>query len=107
MKITRGTTPTISLTLKDFEMEATDQIHLYFSQKKKMRFKKVTPDVKFEDGKIITTLTQEETFKLKTGEVKMRFRFITEDGVVRASGSAFAEVDDVDDEDEVIKWTQM
>ena len=75
-----------------------------FLKRKKMRLKKVTPDVVFKDGKIITELTQEDTFKLKEGDVKMRFRLISKSGVVLASGEAFAEVDDVEDEDEVIEW---
>ena len=106
MKITMGTTPTIGLTVKDFEIAEDDQIHLYFSQKGKMRFKKVTPDVQFENGRIITTLTQEDTFKLnaKAGEVKMRFRIINKSGTVYASGEAFADIDDVEDENEVIEW---
>ena len=109
MKITIGTTPIIRLTVKDFEVKDDDQIHLYFSQKGKMKFKKITPEVIYEDGKIITTLTQEDTFKLnaKAGEVKMRFRLITKDGIVRASGEAFAEIDDVEDENEVIEWIQQ
>ena len=101
--ITRGTTPTIVLTVTDFELKDTDVIHLYFSQGNKIRLEKVTPDVRVDSNKVMVTLTQEDTFKLKKGEeVKMRFRLKTLDGVVFASGEAYDEVDDVDDKDEVI-----
>lgn len=100
--ITRGTTPTVSLTVTDFELRDTDIIHLYFSQNGKPRVKKVTPEVTVDGDKIVTTLTQEDTFKLKVGEVKMQFRLKDINGIVRASGEAYDEVDDVDDDDEVI-----
>ena len=102
MKITRGTTPTVSLTVTDFEIKDTDKIHLYFSQGGKMRFKKVSPEVIIDGNEVRVTLTQEDTFKLKKGEeVKIKFR-LKADETVLASGEIFAEVDDVDDEDEVI-----
>ena len=100
--ITRGTTPTISLTVTDFELKDTDVIHLYFSQNGKMRLEKVTPDVTINGNEVITTLTQEDTFALKVGEVKMQFRLKTSGGTVIASGEVYDEVNDVDDEDEVI-----
>lgn len=100
--ITRGTTPTISLTVTDFELQNTDKIHLYFSQGGKLRLEKVTPDVTVYNDKVMTTLTQEETFQLKVGEVKMQFRLKTKDGLVLPSGVAYDEVQDVDDNDEVI-----
>ena len=100
--ITRGTTPTIVLTVTDFELKNTDTIHLYFSQQNKLRLEKVTPDVTIDGDKVITTLTQDDTFQLKAGEVKMQFRLKTEGGVVLASGEVFDEVQDVDDKDEVI-----
>ena len=100
--ITRGTTPTVVLTVTDFELKGTDIIHLYFSQDKKMRFKKVTPDVTVDGSKVMTTLTQEETFKLKKGKVKIQFRLKTAGGTVLASGETYDQVVDVEDEDEVI-----
>lgn len=102
MPIIRGTTPTVALTVTDFELRETDTIHLYFSQNNKQRLEKVTPDVKVDGNQVVTTLTQEETFALKKGEVKMQFRLKTEGGVVMASGEAYDEVFDVDDKDEVI-----
>ena len=102
MVITKGTTPTISLTVTDFELKDTDEIHLYFSQKNKMKFKKVTPDVIVDGNTIRTTLTQEDTFNLKKGEVKMQFRLKAQGGTVLASGEVFGEVKEVDDDDEVI-----
>jgi len=100
--ITKGTTPTVALTVTDFELKDTDTIHLYFSQDKKMRFKKVTPDVIVDGNTVKTTLTQEETFKLKKGKVKIQFRLKTASGTVLASGIAYDQVVDVEDEDEVI-----
>lgn len=100
--IIRGTTPTISLTVTDFELKDTDIIHLYFSQDKKMRFKKVTPDVIVDGSNVRATLTQEETFKLKKGKVKIQFRLKTASGTVLASGETYEQVKDVEDEDEVI-----
>ena len=109
MVITRGTTPTVSLTVKDFEVSASDEIHLYFSQKNKMRFKKTSTDNEItveetaEGIKVITTLTQEDTFMLKKGDVKLQFRVkLNGDGPVLASGEVHADVQDVDDDDEVI-----
>ena len=103
MKITRGTTPTISLTVEDFELYDTDEIHLYFSQGGKMRFKKVSPEVIIEGNTIRTELTQEETYKLKKGEeVKMQFKVKRADEKILPSGETYCEVDDIDDNDEVI-----
>ena len=104
MKITRGTTPTVSLTVTDYEIKATDSIYMYFSQDDKMRFKKVSPEeVKVEGNVVRAMLTQEDTFKLKKDKkVKIRFRLKTESGIVTASGEIYADVDDVDDNDEVI-----
>ena len=102
MVITKGTTPTISMMVTDFEIQDTDEIHLYFSQKNKMVFKKATPDVTIHGNTIRTILTQEDTFKLKKGEVKMQFRLKTQSGTIFASGEVYAEVKDVDDDDEVI-----
>lgn len=102
MIITRGTTPTVSLTVTDFEIKDNDIVHLYFSQGGKMRFKKVSPEVIIDENDIRAPLTQEDTFKLKKGEeVKIQFR-LKADGIVLASSEIFAEVNDVDDEDEVI-----
>ena len=100
--IIRGTTPTIALTVTDFDLRDTDTIHLYFSQNNKVRLEKVTPDVTVDGDKVTTTLTQEDTFKLKAGEVKMQFRLKTASGTVLASSEAYDEVGDVDDKDEVI-----
>lgn len=103
MKITRGTTPTVRLIVTDYELYDTDEIHLYFSQSRKMRFKKVTPEVTVEGNALITRLTQEETYKLKKDEeVKMQFKVKRADGEILPSGEAYAEVDDIDDNDEVI-----
>ena len=103
MKITRGTTPTVRLTVSDFDLYGTDEIHLYFSQNGKMRFSKVTPEVMIDGNAIQVELTQEDTYKLKKGEeVKMQFRLKREDGKILASGETYAEVDDIDDNDEVI-----
>lgn len=100
--IIRGTTPTIALTVTDFELRETDTIHLYFSQNNKLKLTKVTPDVEIDGNQVITTLTQGDTFELKKGEVKMQFRLKTEGGVVMASTETYDEVQDVDDKDEVI-----
>lgn len=102
MIITRGTTPTVSLTVTNFELKDTDIIHLYFSQKNKMKFKKVSPDVIVAGNIVSTELTQDDTFLLKKGE-KCKIQFRVKSGeTVRASGEIFAEVKDVDDDDEVI-----
>lgn len=104
MKITRGTTPTVSLTVKDFEIYDTDVIHLYFSQNDRMRFKKVSGEGVTVEGNVVkATLTQEDTFCLKKGEqVKIQFRLKRADGGILPSGVIYADVDDVDDNDEVI-----
>ena len=102
MVITKGTTPTINLTVTDFEIQDTDEIHLYFSQRDRMIFKKVTPDVIINGNTVSTILTQEDTFKLKKGEVKMQFRLKSPSGTIMASSEVYAEVKDVDDDDEVI-----
>lgn len=103
MVITRGTTPTVSLTVTDFELYDTDEIHLYFSQGGKMRLKKVTPEVIIEGNTIRTELTQEETYKLKKGEeVKIQFRLKRLDGKILPSEETYADVADIDDDDEVI-----
>lgn len=103
--IVKGTTPTVVLTVTDFELKDTDTIHMYFSQNNKMCFKKVTPDVVVEGNTVKTTLTQEDTFKLKKGKVKIQFRAKLEGGekaTVLASGEVYDQVQDIDDEDEVI-----
>lgn len=100
--ITRGTTPTVRLNVTDFELKDTDEIYLYFSQDKKMRCKKVTPDVIVEGTTVKATLTQEDTFKLKKGKVKIQFRLKTASGTVLASSVVYDQVVDVEDEDEVI-----
>ena len=55
------------------------------------------------DGSTVkTTLTQEDTFKLKKGKVKIQFRLKTASGTVLASSETYDQVKDVEDEDEVI-----
>lgn len=102
--IWRGTTPTIVLTLSDFELRSTDEIHVYFSKGRRLLLEKETPDVEIdtENSKIIVPLTQEDTFKLKVGEIKMQCRIKLLGGTVLATDEAYEEVSDIDDNDEVI-----
>lgn len=102
--ITRGTTPTVVLTVEDFSIAPTDEVHVYFSQNGKMRLEKVSPDVilNTEENKIKIPLSQEDTFALKVGELKMQFRLKTSEGTVVGSEPWYEEVDDIDDNDEVL-----
>lgn len=102
--IWRGTTPTVVLTVSDFELRSTDEIHVYFSKGRKMLLDKETPSVEIdtENSKIIVPLSQEDTFKLKTGEVKIQCRIKLFGGTVLATSEAYEEVSDIDDNDEVI-----
>ena len=70
MQIIRGTTPTITITVKsELDFTTIQQVWVYISQQNKVKIDKVISDVSFdpENKKIEVTLSQDDTLALKAG----------------------------------------
>lgn len=68
LKIIRGTTPTIEITIKnELDFSTIRQVWVYIAQQKKAKIDKEITDVVFdaENNKMSVTLTQEDTLSLK------------------------------------------
>ena len=94
----RGTTPTITLKVKDASVDLTElqEIYVTFSQSGRKITKK-TGDAGFEteSGCVHVTLTQAETLYFRPGTVDVQLRALTPTGNAVASNAVRAPVSDV------------
>lgn len=88
MQITRGTTPTILINIKDsLDMDTIQQVWVYISQQNKVKVDKQITDVQIDTEKkqISVKLTQEDTLALKAGEGFFQIRILLNDGTAMAT----------------------
>lgn len=88
MQITRGTTPTILINIKDnLDMDNIQQVWVYISQQNKVKVDKQIADVQIDTEKkqISVKLTQEDTLALKAGEGFFQIRVLLNDGTALAT----------------------
>lgn len=88
MQITRGTTPTILINIKDsLDMDTIQQVWVYISQQNKVKVDKQIADVQIDTEKkqISVKLTQEDTLALKAGEGFFQIRVLLNDGTALAT----------------------
>ena len=70
MRIIRGTTPTITITVtSELDFTTIQQVWIYISQQNKVKIDKLISDVSFdpENKQILVTLSQDDTLALKAG----------------------------------------
>ena len=79
----RGTTPTNTFNVNVDLREAT--IFVSYYQRGRVVVEKTGDDLTVTENQIVTTLTQEETLKLRTGPVRIQIRYVMEDGTADAS----------------------
>ena len=88
MQITRGTTPTILINIKnDIDMTTIHQVWIYISQQNKVKVDKEISDVDIDTEKrqISLRLEQEDTLALKSGDAFFQIRILLEDGTALAT----------------------
>ena len=88
MQITRGTTPTILINIKnDIDMTTIHQVWIYISQQNKVKVDKEISDVDMDTEKrqISLRLEQEDTLALKSGDAFFQIRILLEDGTALAT----------------------
>ena len=98
MQLTRGTTPTIGLNIKDeLDLSLVTEVWVYFSQQNKVKIDKTIDDVTIdtENNKITLTLTQEDTLGLKSGDAIFQMRMLLQDGTALASKDSKVTVNEV------------
>ena len=79
----RGTTPTNTFNVNVDLREAT--IFISYYQRGRVVIEKTGDDLTVTENQIETTLTQEETLRLRTGPVRIQIRYVMEDGMADAS----------------------
>lgn len=86
LEIIRGTTPTITIKIKqELDFTTVTQIWVYITQKKVVKVDKVISDVTFdsENNQILAPLTQEDTLALKEDiDALFQFRILLNNGLV-------------------------
>lgn len=88
MQLTRGTTPTITINVKnDIDLSLVTSIWVYISQKNKVLVDKELTDVTIDaQHKTITVrLEQEDTLKLKAGDALFQLRMLMSDTTALAT----------------------
>lgn len=99
MKITRGTTPTLTLNVtSDLDLHEISVIWAYITQKKHVVIDKSITDVEFDyDNRVISMkLSQEDTLALKPDvEAIFQVRLKMNDGTALASGDYRVTIKDV------------
>ena len=84
--MTRGTTPTITLTIEEFDLTALKSVYVTFSQSGKLITKKNGDEgVEVTEHTLSILLSQEETLKFTPGIVEVQLRGLTESGVAFAT----------------------
>ena len=85
LEIIRGTTPTITIKLKqELDFTTVTQVWVYITQKKVVKIDKVISDVTFdaENNQILAPLTQEDTLALKADmDTFFQFRILLNNGL--------------------------
>lgn len=88
MQLTRGTTPTIVITVKsDIDLSAISQIWVYISQQNKVKVDKLISDVTIDAGEktITVRLEQDDTLALKAGDALFQIRLLMSDDTALAT----------------------
>jgi hypothetical protein len=88
MNFTRGTTPTIEITVKnEIDFSQVAQIWVYISQMNKIKVDKEITDVTFDqqNNKITLTLSQEDTLALKPGDALFQIRLLLQNTTALAT----------------------
>lgn len=70
-------------------------VFITYSQSGETVVEKTGADVVFENGSLITNLTQEDTLKFKRGAIMIQIRYVLEDGTAGASDIIAATIDDI------------
>lgn len=96
MRIIRGTTPTITITVtSELDFTAIQQVWVYISQQNKVKIDKLISDVSFdpENKQILVTLTQDDTLALKAGsEALFQIRLLLNNGTALATVASKVDV---------------
>ena len=99
MELTRGTTPTIVITVKnEIDFSQVSAIWVYVSQLNKVKVDKELADVSFdqEHKQITLTLAQEDTLALKAGtEALFQIRLLLMDGTALATLATKVKINEV------------
>lgn len=88
MQLTRGTTPTITINVKnEIDLSAITSIWVYISQKNKVVVDKELTDVTIDaEHRVITVrLEQDDTLALKAGEALFQIRLLMSDTTALAT----------------------
>lgn len=88
MNFTRGTTPTIEITVKnEIDFSQVLQVWVYISQMNKVKVDKEITDVTFDqpNNKMTVTLSQEDTLALKAGDALFQIRLLLQDETALAT----------------------
>lgn len=84
MQLIRGTTPTLTINVKnDIDLHTIVNVWVYISQQNKPKVDKGFEDISFnyEQNKMYVTLTQEDTLALKAGDALIQIRALTDGDV--------------------------
>ena len=96
MRIIRGTTPTITITVtSELDFTAIQQVWVYISQQNKVKIDKLISDVSFdpENKQILVTLSQDDTLALKAGnEALFQIRLLLNNGTALATVASRVDV---------------
>lgn len=98
MKITRGTTPTIKINVKnDIDLGAITVIWIYITQNNRVVINKELEDVTFDNvNKVITLkLSQNDTLGLKVGDGLFQIRMLMSDSTALATKATRISVEEV------------
>lgn len=89
MQFIRGTTPTITITVKndDIDLSTIEQVWIYVSQQNKVKIDKDIDDVTIDTGEktITVKLTQEDTLALRAGDSFFQMRVLLSDDTALAT----------------------
>ncbi len=98
MQLTRGTTPTITLNIKDeIDLSQVTEVWIYFSQQNKVKIDKTIEDVTIDtaNNTITVLLSQDDTLGLKSGDAIFQMRMLLQDETALASKDSKVTVNEV------------
>lgn len=98
MRIIRGTTPTITMTVNnDMDISTLVDVWVYISQGGKTKIDKKFSDLSFDyaNKSMSVTLTQTDTLALKAGDALIQVRAITSDGVALGMVAQSIDIEEV------------
>lgn len=98
MELTRGTTPTITITIvDDIDLTQVIQVWVYISQQQSVKVDKTMDDVVInsENKTIAVTLTQKDTLKLRAADAIFQIRMLLNDGTALATTGGTITVNEV------------